>query len=209
MPPYVEPPYCIHKRGTDQYGYAPLDGNFFWIPGTNRHEVKILEYADHLQIYRHRELLGRYLLPADGVKNEVISPEGGPLPSHRPTQRKRPTAREEKVLRALGKPVNDYLNFAIPKSGKSKHRFIRELFGLHRKVAPAVLIQAVERAFKYRVADIGTIENIIVLQLRNNGFHAPLPEVDPDFQNRDAYIEGRFADEADLSIYDETEDEDE
>jgi hypothetical protein len=209
LPPYVEPPYCIHKRGTDQYGYAPLDGNFFWIPGTNRHEVKILEYADHLQIYRHRELLGRYLLPADGVKNEVISPEGGPLPSHRPTQRKRPTAREEKVLRALGKPVNDYLNFAIPKSGKSKHRFIRELFGLHRKVAPAVLIQAVERAFKYRVADIGTIENIIVLQLRNNGFDAPLPEVDPDFQNRDAYIEGRFADEADLSIYDETEDEDE
>jgi len=209
LPPYVEPPYRIHKRGTDQYGYASFDGNYFWIPGTKRHDVKILEYGDHLKIYRHRELLGRYRLPADGVKNEVISPEGGPQPSHRPTQRKKPTAREEKILRSLGKPVDDYLNFALPKSGKSKHRFVWELFGLHRKVAPAVLIQAVERALKYRITDIGIIENIIILQLKSSGFHAALPEVDPDFQNRDAYIEGRFADETDLSIYDDTEDENE
>jgi len=109
----------------------------------------------------------------------------------------------------LGKPVDDYLNFALPKSGKSKHRFVWELFGLHRKVAPAVLIQAVERALKYRITDIGIIENIIILQLKSSGFHAALPEVDPDFQNRDAYIEGRFADETDLSIYDDTEDENE
>ena len=209
LPPYVEPPYCIHKRGTDQYGYASFDGNFFWIPGTKRHDVKILQYADHLKIYRHRELLGRYLLPADGVKNEVISPQGGPQPSYRPTQRKKPTAQEEKILRSLGQPVDDYLNFALAKSGKSKHRFVRELFGLHRKVAPAVLIQAIERAFKYRITNIATIENIIVLQLRNSSFQATLPKVDPDFQNREAYIQGRFADEADLSIYDETEDENE
>ncbi len=35
----------------------------------------------------------------------------------------------------------------------------------------------------------------------------PPPEIDPDFQNRDVYIEGCYTDEADLSIYDETEDE--
>jgi transposase len=209
LPPYVEAPYLIHKRGTDQYGYAPFDGNFFWIPGTKRHEVKILEYADHLKIYRHRELLGRYRLPADGVKNEVISPEGGPQPTHRPVHRKKPSAREEKILRSLGKSVDDYLNFALPKSGKPRHRWVRELYGLHRKAAPAVFIQAVERAFKYRITDIGTIENIIILKFKSSGSPAAMPEVDPDFKNRDAYIKGRFADEADLSIYDETEDEDE
>lgn len=209
LPPYVEPPYRIHKRATDQYGYASFDGNFFWIPGTKRHEVKILQYADHLNIYRHRELLGRYRLPEDGVKNEVISPEGGPQPSYRPTQRKKPTAREEKILRSLAKPIDDYLNFAVARSGRSRHRFIRQLFALHRKVAPGVLIQAVERALKYRITDIATIENIIILQLRSSGLHAALPEVDPDFHNRDAYVQGRFADEADLSIYDETDDQDE
>jgi transposase len=208
LPPYIEPPYCIHERGTDQYGYASLDGNFYWIPGTKRHDVKVLEYSDHLKIYHNRKLLGRYLLPAEGVKNDVIFPQGGPRPSYRPTQRKKPTAREEKILRSLDKTLDDYLNVASPKSGKSKHRFIRELYGLYRKVAPALFIQAVERALKYRIRDIATIENIVALKLRDGDFSVPPPEIDPDFQNRDAYIEGCFSDEADLSIYDDMEDED-
>ncbi len=207
LPPYIEPPYLIHKRGTDQYGYAPLDANFYWIPGTNRHDVKILEYSDHLKIYYNRNLMGRYLLPADGVKNEVIFPEGGPRPSHRPTQRKKPTAREEKILRSLDKALDDYLNFAVPQSAKPKHRFIRELFGLYRKVAPTVFIQAVERALKYRITDIATIENIVILKLGGGDCNVPSPEIDQDYLNRDAYIEGCFSDEADLSIYDEMEDE--
>ena len=207
LPPYVEPPYCIHERGTDQYGYASFDGNFYWIPGTKRHDVKILQYGDHLKIYHARNLLGRYLLPADGVKNEVIPPEGCPRPSHRPTHRKKPTAREEKILRSLDKTIDDYLEFAAAKSGKPKHRFIRELFGLYQKIARPVFIQAVGRALKYRITDIGTIENIVILKLNNGDVNMPPPEIDPDFQNRDVYIEGCYADEADLSIYDETEDE--
>lgn len=206
LPPYVEPPYCIHDRGTDQYGYASFDGNFYWIPGTKRHNVKILQYGDHLKIYHARKLLGHYLLPEDGVKNEMILPEDGPRPSHRPTHRKKPTAREEKILRSLDETINDYLNFAVPKSGKPKHRFIRELFALYRKIALPVFIQTLRRALKYRITDIGTIENIVILKLRNGDFNMPPPEIDPDFQNRDAYIEGCFADEADLSIYDEMED---
>lgn len=208
LPPYIEPPYRIHERGTDQYGYAPLDGNFYWIPGTKRHDVKMLEYSDHLKIYHNRKLLGRYLLPADGIKNEVIFPEGGPRPSHRPTKRKKPTAREEKILRSLDKTLDDYLNFAVPQSGKPKHRFIRELFVLYRKVAPTVFIQAVERAHKYRITDIATIENIVILKLRDGDFNAPTPEIDQDYLNRDTYIEGCFADEADLSIYYDMEDKD-
>jgi len=208
LPPYIEPPYLVHERGTDQYGYASLDGNFYWIPGTKRHDVKMLEYSDHLKIYHNRKLLGHYLLPADGIKNEVIFPEGGPRPSRRPTQRKKPTAREEKILRSLGKTLDDYLDFAVPQSGKPKHRFIRELFGLYRKVAPTVFIRAVERAHKYRITDIATIENIVILKLTDGDFNVPTPEIDQDYLNRDTYIEGCFADEADLSIYDEMEDED-
>jgi hypothetical protein len=34
MSGYVPAPYLVHKRGTDQYGYASFDGNFYWIPGT-------------------------------------------------------------------------------------------------------------------------------------------------------------------------------
>jgi len=205
---YVEPPYLVHQRQTDQYGYASLDGNFYWIPGTKRHTVKILEYAEHLMIYHARKLLGRYLLPHDGIKNEMIAPEGGPRPSHKPKYRKKPTAREEKILRDLGETLTDYLDFALPKSGRPRHRFIRELFGLYRKIALSVFVQSVQRAHKYRITDMATIENIVILKLRDSDGNITLPEIDPDFQNRDAYIEGCFADEADLSIYD-TEDKNE
>lgn len=76
LAPYIEPPYLIHKRKTDQYGYASVNGNYYWIPGTRRHDVKVLQYSDHLKIYHQRKQLGRYPLPPDGVRNEVITPEG-------------------------------------------------------------------------------------------------------------------------------------
>ena len=208
LPPYVEAPYLVHERSTDQYGYASVHGNFYWIPGTKRHDVKILEYADHLKIYHARKFLGRYLLPPNGVKNRVIPPEGGPRPPHKPKYRKKPTAREEKILRSLGETLDDYLNFAVPHSGKPRHRFIRALFGLYRKTAPSIFTQTVERAFKYRITDIKTIENIAVLIVRDGSLDITVPEIDLDFQKRDAYIEGCFADEVDLSIYD-MEDENE
>lgn len=205
LPPYVEPPYLVHERGTDQYGYVSVNGNFYWIPGTKRHHVNVLEYADHLKIYHARELLGRYPLPPDDVKNEMIPPQGAHLPSHKPKYRKKPTAREEKILRSLTKTVDEYLNFAVPKSGQPKHRFIRALFALYRKTAPSVFIQTVERACKYRITDIKVIENITALLLSSCSLDITAPEIDQDFQKRDAYIEGCFADEADLSIYDREE----
>ncbi len=208
LPSYVEAPYLVHKRAIDQYGYVSVNGNFYWIPGTKRHDVNILEYADHLKIYHAQKFLGQYLLPPDGVKNETIPPKDGRLPPHKPRYRKKPTAREEGILRSLGKTVDDYLNFALPKSGKPKHRFIRTLFGLYRKTAPSLFIQTVERACKYRITDSKVIENITALILMNSSVDISVPEIDQDFQKRDAYIEGCFADEVDLSIYD-TEEENE
>jgi transposase len=208
LPAYVIAPYLVHERGTDQYGYAAFDGNFYWVPGTKRHDVKVLQYAEHLKIYHNRKLLGRYPLPSDGVKNELISPQGGPQPTYQPKDRKKPTAREEKILRATADEINDYLNFAVPKSGKQKHRFIRQLYGLYRKIAPDVFISMLKRALKYRISDIKTVERIAILQLTAGNFKLPLPQIDHQFENRASYIEGCFADEVDLSVYDKITEDD-
>jgi transposase len=208
LPAYVIAPYLVHERGTDQYGYAAFDGNFYWVPGTKRHDVKVLQYAEHLKIYHNRKLLGRYPLPSDGVKNELISPQGGPQPTYQPKDRKKPTAREEKILRATADEINDYLNFAVPKSGKQKHRFIRQLYGLYRKIAPDVFISTLKRALKYRISDIKTVERIAILQLTAGNFKLPLPQIDHQFENRASYIEGCFADEVDLSVYDKITEDD-
>jgi len=202
LPGYVPAPYLVYERGTDQYGYASVDANFYWIPGTKRHDVKVLQYADHLMIYRNRKLLGRYPIPADGVKNKLISPEGQEKPPYKPKNRKKPATKQENILRKAAKEIDDYLTFAIKNGVKQKHRFIRGLYGLYRKIALEVFIKTLKRALKYRITDIKTIERIATLQLTAGDFQLPLPQIDGQLEKRAAYIEGYFADEVDLSVYD-------
>ena len=202
LPAYIPAPYLMLTRGTDQYGYASINGNYYWIPGTNRDDVKVLLYANHLMIYRNRELLGRYRMPKDGVKNELICPEGQEKPPYKPKNRKKPTAREENVLRRAATEIGDYLDFALKNGVKQKHRFIRGLYGLYRKIALEVFIKTVRRALTYRITDIRTIERIATLKLTAGNVQLPLPQVDQQLEKRASYIEGCFADEVDLTVYD-------
>jgi len=201
IPAYIMAPYITHERITDEYGYAAIEGNFYWVPGTTRFDVKVLLFCDHLQIYHNRKMLVEYPLPLDGTKNTKISPEGEPKSKYQPKNRKRPTASEEKILRSQASEVNAYLNFALTMKGSSRHRFIRQLYSLYKKTAPTVFAKTLQRALKYRINNMDTIENIIRLILKQSNYAMPLPEIDEAFKNRPAYIEGRFADEADLSIY--------
>ena len=75
-------------------------------------------------------------------------------------------------------------------------------------MALEVFIKTVNRALKYRITDIKTVERIATLQLRAANFQLPLPQIDRQLEKRDAYIEGYFADEVDLSVYDKTEEDD-
>jgi hypothetical protein len=209
LPVYVEPPYLVHHRRTDQYGYAAFDGNFYWIPGTKRYDVKVLQYSDHLKIYYKRQLLAEYELPPEGVKNEKIPPKGQSKPKHQPKYRKNPTAQQEQTLRAISEEVNAYLNFAI-KGGRQKHRFIRQIYGLHKTLAPLLFIKTVKRALKYRITDIKTIERIAILMMKEGNYNVPSAQIDQEFKNRQAYHDGRFTADVDLSVYDkmmEQEDE--
>lgn len=206
---FIPAPYIHHERGTDQYGYASFDGNFYWVPGTKRDDVKVLEYSNCIKIYYQRNLLAEYPLPAEGVKNKTFSPEGQPKPGYKPKHRHKPTEQEEKKLRSLSPEVDDYLNFALKPKGIQKHNFIRELFSLSGKFALPILIKTVQRALKYRITDMRTVEKIALLQLCDSDYEMPAPEIHSDFENKPAYIEGRLADEADLSEYDKLLEEDE
>ena len=201
LPPYVTPPYLVHERGTDQYGYAHVDGNFYWVPGKTRFNVKALQFCDHVEIYHKRKKLAEYELPPDGIKNEKISPKGEPKPKYQPTNRKKPTAGEERILRSLAPEVNAYLDFVLTMKGKARHGFVRKLYGLHKKTHLALFVKAVNRALKYRIRSVDILENIIRLLLKQSNYEMPLPEIDDEFTSRPAYLEGRFTPDVDLSIY--------
>lgn len=198
----ITPPYLTHSRLIDQYGYIAFDGNYFWIPQISNRKVNILQYSDTIKIYHQRKLLLDYPLPHEGVKNEKFSPKGQPAPLYQPKFRKRPTAHEEKQLRAAGKEVDEYLSFALKQKGQTRHPFIRQLYSLYKKVALPPFLSAVKRALTYRISDMATIERIIVLQLNDGGYHLPSAEIDHSFSNRETYLEGCFSDTADLTVYD-------
>jgi len=203
LPPHLPPPYRIHERPTDQYGYASFDGNYFWAPGTKREDVKVLEYSDRLKINLHRECVAEYLLPADGVKNQRFSPEGMPAPRHQPNNRKRPTEEEEKRLRAMSPAVDAYLDFVLKgNAGVQRHRFIRELFAMTIRMTSALFIQTIERALRYRITSIEILDRIALLYLSQGAQTLPCVDVDESFRQRDAYLEGSLTDAPDFSLYD-------
>ena len=207
LPAHLPAPYTVHERGTDQYGYVAFAGNYYWVPGTKRDVIKVLEYSDRLMLCKSRECLANYPLPADGVRNGQFSPQGLPAPRHRANNRKRPTQQQEARLRAMGESVNAYLDFALPPKGIRRHGFVRKLFALSRKLTGTRFNESIERAHKYRITDMAAIERIAALCITQGGGAAPFIEVDEDFRQRETYQEGWLTDAPDLSIYEQTEED--
>jgi len=200
LPAHLPAPYRDHHRGTDQYGFTAFGVNYYWVPGTKREDIKLLEYDDRLKIYQHGQYLAEYPLPPDGVKNQRFSPPGQPASGY-PQNRKHPTEAEEKHLRALAPSVNAYLDFALPAKGIQRHDFIRRLLALSRRMSVELLAQSLERARKYRITSLETVERIALLYLQQGNGPLPLAEVDADLTQRPAYQEGSRTEPPDLSIY--------
>jgi transposase len=203
LPPYLPQPYLTHQRCTDQYGYVSFDGNYYWIPGTKREDVTVLNYDASIKIYQKRTLLIQYPLPDEEIKNQCFDPPEHSSMQHRqPSNRKQISSEEEKKLRALSPEVDAYLNFAIDITDKKRHRFICQLYHLSQKLAPQLFIKTLQRALRYRIKNIETIERIAVLQMKKNNYTVPFADYDHDFEQRDAYKDGCFSDDINLSDYD-------
>ena len=201
LPAHLPAPYRVLDRVIDEYGYVAVDGNFFWVPGDQRGLAKVLCYSEHVEIYQARERLVEYALPADGIHNQRVSPKGLPPPPYQPRHRKQPTQEEEKRLRALGEPVSAYLDFILPSKSLGRHQFLRKLLALSQKMSSELFVKSIERAVKYRISCLETIERIALLYLHQGSGLLPLPPVDEQFTQRDSYLEGFLTEAPDLSIY--------
>jgi transposase len=208
LTPHLPPPYLAHERDVNQYGYVSFEANYYWVPGRERGSVKVLQYADSLKIYQHRQCVAEYPLAADGVKGQFIGPEGQPAPRHTPRKRRRESREEEQRLRALGEAVGAYLDAAFQTPGIQRHRFVRQLFSLSGQVSPRIFVQALERAHRYRIFQIDTLHRIAWFCLSQSQEQLPEADVDEHFRDRPAYQEGYLTDEPDLSAYDTDGDQD-
>ncbi len=108
---------------------------------------------------------------------------------------------EEKHLRALAPAVGAYLDYALPTKGLARHEFLRRLLALSRKMSVELFRQTVERARKYRITSLETLQRIAWLYLQQAPGQLPLVEIDAAFREREAYQEGSLTDPPELSAY--------
>jgi hypothetical protein len=201
LPGHLPAPYRTHTRAVDEYGYAAFDGNFYWVPGEGRQTVTVIEYAVTIKICRDRQCLAEYSLPAESVRNQPFHPRGLSAPPHKPHQRKQPALEEEKQLRALSPSVSGYVDFILQTPGIYRHEHLRRLLALSRKMTPELFVKSVERAHKYRIIDLPTLQRIAQLYLEEGSGDLPWVQVDETFRQREAYLEGSLTEAPDLSIY--------
>jgi hypothetical protein len=96
--------------------------------------------------------------------------------------------------------VGAYLDYALPTKGLARHQFLRRLLALSRQMSVELFTQTVERARKYRITDLQTLQNIAWLYLQQGPGQVPLAEIDAAFRQREAYQEGFLTDPPQLPL---------
>jgi hypothetical protein len=92
------------------------------------------------------------------------------------------------------------VDFILKTPGLYRHEHLRRLLALSRKITPQLFIKSVERALKYQIISLPTLQRIALLYLEE-GTELPWVEVDQTFREREAYQEGSITEAPDLSSY--------
>jgi len=201
LPPHLPAPYKLLARSVDEYGYVAVEANYYWVPGTGRGEVTVLRYDQHLEIYQGGQQLMRYPLLPEGVRNQPVHPPGQPASPDKPRHREPSSDQEEKRLRQLAPAVSAYVDFILASPGLLRHQHLRRLLAWSQRISPELFVRSIERAHRYRITSLATLEQIARLQFQAGTDALPLPPIDESFRDRPAYQEGSLTDAPDLSRY--------
>jgi hypothetical protein len=103
----------------------------------------------------------------------------------------------------MGSEVAAYVDYVIKTPAVQRHRFLRELLALSRKVTERVFVETVQRALRYRILDMATVQRIAWFCISQGEERLFDVDVDDGYHQRPAYQDGCLTDEPDLSIYDD------
>lgn len=204
----LPPPYRVHERAVDQYGFVAFAANYYWLPSGVRGDVKVLEYSCEIKIFADRREIASFPLPPAGVRNKIF-PEDRPSIPYSPRRREGSRTEEEKIMRDESTEIAAYIDFLLVGSGLGRHRVIRELFRVYRRMSRGLFCQVIARAHRFKVTDIATIGEIARLLVRDDLPIMPDVEIDETYAGRESFQEGRFTDRPDFSKYDQLLDKNE
>jgi len=198
----ISEPYLPHFRTIDQYGYVSFGANFYWTASKVQGNVCIIEYSKKIRICLSRLTKGlvpdvEYRLPPWKTVNQKYFPEGFTKPKHQPNNRKMKSDNEEKYISNLAPVCAEYVNFVFSKKCvlKQKHRFIRDLYRLLKKMSKELCVSILSHALAFHVVEINSIKKIVHQILQDNQYELlSFPDVS-DFEKRQSYLDGRFSKE--------------
>ena len=101
----------------------------------------------------------------------------------------------------MAEVVNAYMDFALKPKGIERHRFIRGLFALSNQMTSSLFIRSIERALRFRITRVDMLRRIALLLINQGDQQLPCVEVDENFRDREAYLEGRLSEAPDFSLY--------
>ena len=209
LPDSLQAPYQPHQRVLDAHGYLAFDGNYYWVPDDPElrpgGKVDLLQYAREIKIFPYglSSLRGAlsYPLPALGTRNKRFAPNGAVLNPYVPRQFKQNSQEEEKQLRAMDPLCGEFLDF-IQAAGDvhQKPKFIRDLYGLSRKMSKALLLATLSRALRYHVSSLEALQRISRQLLQSECPDlAEASALTQDYEQRETFQAGRFSQEKDLT----------
>ena len=205
LPPDLPAPYRSMQRKVDAYGYIPFDANYFWVPGKDLGEAKVLEYDKHIEIYKHQKLLAEYPLPSKEMRLELFHPEGYEKPKRKPRGGiGKDTKYEEKILNEISPIIVEYIKFLKDQKGIQRNRLIRYLHSLSVRITSELFVATIKRAHQYKISNRQTIEEIAELILRQGEHSSPNIVADGALKDRPSYQEGFVTDIPDINRYDVT-----
>ena len=108
----------------------------------------------------------------------------------------------------MGEVVGRYLDAVLKPKGLERHNKVRKLFALSRTMTADLFVKSIERALKYQITAVETIERIALLYVHQGNDFFPSVDMDESYCQRDAYLEGSLTDEPDFSEYDTPSEED-
>ena len=165
LPRHLPAPYLLLDRSVDEYGFVAVEGNYYEVPGTGRGQIQVRRYFNHLVLTQDRRALMEYALPPWGVKNQPFYAPGR-QPRYRPRNRKLSSQEEEKRLRALDPAIGAYVDFILETPGLLRHQFLRRLWTFHQRWSTTLFLRTVERAHRYRITSMETLERIAGCRLQ-------------------------------------------
>lgn len=211
LPVVLQAPYQPHQRVLDAHGYLAFDGNYYWVPDEPEtrpgSKVDLLQYAKKIKIFPHGLSSGRgalsYPLPSWGTRNQRFAPNGAVLNPYVPRQFKQNSQEEEKRLRAIDPVCGEYLDFIQAASDvRQKPKFIRDLYGLSRKMSKPLLLATLSRSLRYKVASLEALQRISRQLLQAEGADvAEAFALTQDYEQRETFQTGRFSQEHDLTVW--------